>query len=58
LLLYIFRVVGICPGEYDRFYYDQTYKQCVPFVYSGCLGNTNNFKNKQDCEKERARFKE
>jgi hypothetical protein len=46
-------VVGVCPGKYDRFYYDPTYKQCVPFVYGGCLGNTNNFKTKLDCEQER-----
>lgn len=45
-----FRIVGICEGIYERFYYDHTYKQCLAFEYGGCLGNANKFETKQECE--------
>jgi hypothetical protein len=44
------RVSGICTGNYEQFYYDPAYKQCVAFTYGGCLGNANRFKTKLDCE--------
>uniref|UniRef100_A0A1I7V9B8 Kunitz/Bovine pancreatic trypsin inhibitor domain protein n=1 Tax=Loa loa TaxID=7209 RepID=A0A1I7V9B8_LOALO len=34
----------------QRYYFDQTIQQCRPFEYFGCSGNSNNFRNKMDCE--------
>ncbi|VBB27324.1 unnamed protein product [Acanthocheilonema viteae] len=34
----------------QRYYFDRTTKQCRPFEYFGCSGNSNNFRNKVDCE--------
>ena len=31
-------------------YYDPVRKTCGQFIYSGCLGNANRFKNREDCE--------
>ncbi|XP_061377382.1 kunitz-type serine protease inhibitor 2-like [Danaus plexippus] len=33
-----------------RFYYDTEYKICEKFKYSGCGGNPNNFKSKEECK--------
>ena len=46
----ILRVSGVCTGNYESYYYDPTFKQCVAFNYGGCLGNANRFKTKLDCE--------
>lgn len=40
---------GECSKYVVRWYYDQTKKDCLPFVYSGCGGNENRFKSKQSC---------
>ncbi|VDK62800.1 unnamed protein product [Onchocerca ochengi] len=42
---------GACAVNLKRYYYDYTNKTCIPFNYSGCSGNLNNFINKKDCEK-------
>ncbi|CAH4029386.1 unnamed protein product [Pieris brassicae] len=34
----------------DRFYYNRQLEKCLPFVYSGCNANENNFETKLDCE--------
>jgi hypothetical protein len=42
--------VGSCQGQYNEWYFDQERNFCSPFVYSGCLGNSNRFISKNDCE--------
>uniref|UniRef100_A0A183GZA3 BPTI/Kunitz inhibitor domain-containing protein n=1 Tax=Onchocerca flexuosa TaxID=387005 RepID=A0A183GZA3_9BILA len=42
---------GPCTVNLKRYYYNYTNKICIPFNYSGCPGNSNNFINKRDCEK-------
>ncbi|CAJ0957152.1 unnamed protein product, partial [Mesorhabditis belari] len=36
--------------QLDRFYFDSTTRQCLPFVYKGRLGNQNNFLTQEACE--------
>lgn len=33
-----------------RFYYNRQLEGCLPFLYSGCSANENNFETKLDCE--------
>ena len=33
-----------------RWYFDKNQGGCVPFVYTGCGGSSNNFVNKENCE--------
>lgn len=41
---------GPCPtGHYKRWYFDEDRKTCIPFIYTGCGGNLNRFKNFQYC---------
>ncbi|PSN47564.1 hypothetical protein C0J52_19332 [Blattella germanica] len=43
---------GPCSGHsYKRWYYDDDRQTCIPFIYSGCAGNRNRFKNFQSCLK-------
>ncbi|XP_026469227.1 spondin-1-like isoform X2 [Ctenocephalides felis] len=37
------------PGV-ERWYFNSERQSCEPFMYSGCYGNNNNFKNKEQCE--------
>jgi len=34
-----------------RYYYDSSKETCAPFAYSGCKGNANNFRTREDCRK-------
>jgi hypothetical protein len=34
----------------DRFYYDRTSDECVPFTFNGIRGNQNNFFTQAQCE--------
>jgi len=43
--------VGPCRGAFLRFYFNQHSGQCEQFLYGGCDGNQNNFKNQQSCER-------
>lgn len=43
--------VGPCRGQYSRFAFDRRQNRCVPFNYSGCRGNGNNFLSIAECEK-------
>ncbi|KAK5647606.1 hypothetical protein RI129_002498 [Pyrocoelia pectoralis] len=43
------KVSGTCDGYYPKWHYDATQKTCSQFVYSGCLGNNNNFDTREEC---------
>lgn len=38
-------------ATYKRWYYDPDRRTCVPFIYTGCGGNFNRFKNFDTCVK-------
>ncbi|XP_002732704.1 WAP, Kazal, immunoglobulin, Kunitz and NTR domain-containing protein 1-like [Saccoglossus kowalevskii] len=40
---------GPCRGYFRRWGWDATKKECVSFVYGGCLGNENNFDDQESC---------
>lgn len=42
---------GRCSSNETRYYYDSRANGCYPFTYTGCQGNTNNFFDKQECER-------
>ena len=42
---------GPCVAQLKRFYFDIRDGQCHSFVYSGCGGNTNNFKSLEECQR-------
>ena len=41
---------GYCEADEQKWYFDAKFKQCMQFRYSGCLGNTNRFDNREECE--------
>ncbi|CAH0717275.1 unnamed protein product, partial [Brenthis ino] len=41
--------VGHCRGYEERWFYDSSRAACEPFGYTGCGGNSNNFKNREIC---------
>lgn len=42
--------VGLCKGHFIRYYFNKDTGNCEEFVYGGCMGNSNNFLSKEDCE--------
>ena len=40
---------GPCRDAYNRWYFDPERSTCVPFVFGGCAGNMNRFKNFESC---------
>ena len=42
---------GPCRAAFPRFYYNTETGQCEQFSYGGCMGNGNNFKSLQECQK-------
>ena len=40
---------GPCRDAYNRWYFDPEQGTCVPFVFGGCAGNMNRFKNFESC---------
>ena len=42
--------LGTCRGFMEHFYYNIITEKCEPFTYSGCGGNSNNFKSLQACK--------
>ena len=33
-----------------RWYFDQKTRSCVQFDYGGCHGNSNNYRERRDCQ--------
>uniref|UniRef100_A0A183GJ10 Tissue factor pathway inhibitor n=1 Tax=Heligmosomoides polygyrus TaxID=6339 RepID=A0A183GJ10_HELPZ len=42
---------GPCLALIKRYGYSVSLNKCVEFTYGGCMGNDNNFKTLQECEK-------
>ncbi|XP_071447634.1 kunitz-type serine protease inhibitor A-like [Hetaerina americana] len=42
---------GPCRGLFRAFYYSADSQRCENFIYSGCGGNKNRFKTRDECEK-------
>lgn len=42
---------GTCNARIERWFFDINQGKCRKFLYSGCDGNQNSFKTKNDCEK-------
>uniref|UniRef100_A0A1I7W4I1 Papilin n=1 Tax=Loa loa TaxID=7209 RepID=A0A1I7W4I1_LOALO len=40
---------GTCTGQFIRWYWDSEKNTCQVFTYSGCGGNGNNFRSREDC---------
>lgn len=40
---------GRCEGYFERYFYNETAKQCQQFIYGGCDGNANNFESLVEC---------
>ena len=43
---------GSCSAMLEKFYFDIRDGQCKKFIYGGCRGNENNFKDMEECEKQ------
>ncbi|KAL4617373.1 protein AMBP isoform X1 [Arapaima gigas] len=43
-------VTGPCKALFRRWAFDSVKGTCVPFIYGGCQGNSNNFYSKMACE--------
>lgn len=42
---------GRCKASISRYYYDYSSRICRKFIYTGCGGNSNNFKTLLECQK-------
>ncbi|KAL3986271.1 Kunitz/Bovine pancreatic trypsin inhibitor domain family protein [Acanthocheilonema viteae] len=40
---------GTCTGQFIRWHWDPERNTCQVFTYSGCDGNGNNFRSREDC---------
>ncbi|XP_052810768.1 uncharacterized protein LOC128238671 [Mya arenaria] len=40
---------GICDQNLLRYYYDMDLQDCLPFNYTGCGGNVNNYESLEEC---------
>ncbi|XP_014217269.1 papilin isoform X2 [Copidosoma floridanum] len=49
-ICYLPKISGPCEGYQPTWYFDGERKQCGQFIYSGCLGNANRFKSREECE--------
>ena len=41
--------IGSCDKSVERYFYDPIEKKCKKFLFSGCLGNRNNFLTLHEC---------
>ncbi|XP_034936854.1 papilin isoform X2 [Chelonus insularis] len=44
------RTEGNCTEKYPKWYFDPSENRCMPFYYTGCNGNKNNFDTREACE--------
>ncbi|CAK9814021.1 Ppn [Anthophora quadrimaculata] len=44
------RAEGNCGEKQSRWYFDPSENRCMPFYYTGCGGNKNNFESRAACE--------
>lgn len=44
------RAEGTCTEKQSQWYFDQSENRCMPFYYTGCGGNKNNFESRDVCE--------
>ncbi|XP_023226834.1 uncharacterized protein LOC111627489 [Centruroides sculpturatus] len=42
---------GTCHKSYKRYFFNPIRNRCEHFTYTGCGGNDNNYKSKEECEK-------
>ncbi|XP_070604826.1 kunitz-type protease inhibitor 4 [Erythrolamprus reginae] len=47
---------GLCYTMRKRWYFDYERKECLPFSWSGCGGNENNFKDRLECQEACLRY--
>lgn len=40
---------GNCRGYFERYFYNETARECQKFIYGGCDGNANNFESLTEC---------
>ncbi|ESO93317.1 hypothetical protein LOTGIDRAFT_119365, partial [Lottia gigantea] len=40
---------GTCDELVPRYYYDKHNQHCLPFNFTGCGGNANNFRSEEEC---------
>lgn len=41
--------IGKCRAKLRRWYFDNSSKSCMGFIYGGCDGNENNFFTEKEC---------
>ena len=41
--------VGPCRGQYPRWFFNTTSRECELFLYGGCQGNQNQFESIHEC---------
>jgi hypothetical protein len=44
-------VTGPCRAAFRRYAFNAAVGRCVPFLYGGCQGNTNNFETMRACQR-------
>ncbi|XP_077521205.1 kunitz-type serine protease inhibitor bitisilin-3-like [Amblyomma americanum] len=50
-ICYLPKKRGPCNKDFPRFFYNAESQTCEQFFYGGCMGNANNFRNIQDCQR-------
>ncbi|XP_057655879.1 papilin isoform X11 [Diorhabda carinulata] len=49
---------GNCTDRFTAFYYDSVQQKCLPFMYTGCGGNSNRFNSEEQCQRQCGTFKD
>eukprot|EP00076_Gallus_gallus_P034696 XP_025000234.1 pancreatic trypsin inhibitor-like [Gallus gallus] len=42
-------LTGPCRAAFHRWFYSPQHRQCRPFIYGGCRGNRNNYRDREEC---------